>query len=78
MNPGGGFRGFTEVAYLVFWWAAWSLADYWLLDYSPWSELVALALLGVGAALCWVFHYTTVANKRAPVELKESPERSSE
>ena len=25
---------------LCAWWALWSLADYYLLPYSPWSELV--------------------------------------
>ena len=74
MNPGGGFRGLVEVAYLVFWWATWSLADYWLLDYSPWSEIVALVLLGAFGALCWVFHVTRDRDRpktATSVELKE-------
>ncbi len=40
---------------LVVWWALWSLADVYLLIYTPWSELLALALAGVGfcAMLLW-------------------------
>ena len=72
MNPGGGFRGLTEVLYLAFWWAAWSLADFYLLDVSPWSELAVLIALGVAACVWWVYHHTAATRSRtSAVELKE-------
>jgi hypothetical protein len=36
------------VAVLLMWWGAWTLADNYLITYSPWSEFAAI---GLGAAL---------------------------
>jgi len=45
---------FGELCSLCFWWAAWSLADQYLLEYSPCSELVVIGgcLLVAGAQRC--------------------------
>ncbi len=45
----GGLRDAAFV--LCVWWAVWSLGDYYLVPYSPYSELVVLALC-VGCYLC--------------------------
>tara|TARA_Y100000817_G_scaffold4994_1_gene4301 strand:+ start:2531 stop:2788 length:258 start_codon:yes stop_codon:yes gene_type:complete len=65
MNPGGGARGLVELAYLAFWWAAWSLADFYLLDWSPWSELGVLG--GMGGV--WLF---CAAKRRCGERLRTS------
>jgi len=36
------------MAILAVWWAVWSLADLYLIPFSPWSELVVLVVVGVG------------------------------
>lgn len=35
-------------AILAVWWAIWTLADLYLIRFSPWSEFVVLAVVGVG------------------------------
>lgn len=36
---------------LSFWWASWSLADTYLLPYSPWAELVVLGFCTCSAGV---------------------------
>tara|TARA_Y100000817_G_scaffold278569_1_gene241405 strand:- start:81 stop:311 length:231 start_codon:yes stop_codon:yes gene_type:complete len=70
MNPGGGWRGLSELGYLAFWWAAWSLGDFYLLDWSPWSELWVLGLLGGWTATTWlVERLRTSKRTKAPTEI---------
>ena len=39
-----------ELWHLALWWAAWSLADKYLIPYSPWPEALAVFACGVVAA----------------------------
>ena len=73
MNPGGGWRGLSELGYLAFWWAAWSLGDFYLLDWSPWSELWVLGLLGGSNHLLVerFAHEQRTQTREIAIELKE-------
>ena len=52
---------------LAVWWALWSLADVYLLRYSPWSEggVLCVCLVLYGAAHCWEADRTTHASRAA-------------
>ena len=70
MNPGGGWRGMQEIGYLAFWWAAWSLADFYLLDWSPFSEVWVLGVVAGWAGMNWMWErLRTRKRTRAPTEL---------
>ena len=51
-------RACAKVCYggaaLALWWALWSLADAYLLEFTPWSELAAGGLAAGGLALAAV------------------------
>lgn len=42
-----------ELWLLAFWWATWSLADTYILKYSPWAELVVFGLCLVVLIVSW-------------------------
>ena len=54
---------------LAVWWAVWSLADAYLLRYTPWPELalLACALAGYALAIC--------CNRRRQRYARRAPER---
>ena len=60
-----------EVWVLVFWWSAWSLADAYLLPYTPCPELIGLALclLALVAAAVKTFW--------SPIHKSASPTRTT-
>lgn len=49
---------------MAVWWAAWSLADTYLLDYSPCAELVVLTVCAAAAAVAVVGVARNKHNKR--------------
>ena len=55
-----------ELWTLAFWWSAWSLADTYLLPYTPASELAVLA--GCAAALCIACWRGGLPSYRAKIE----------
>ena len=52
-----------EFFYIALWWSVWSLADYALLPYSPFSEVAVLWYLL--CTLCVRHAYVRYCNKRA-------------
>ena len=48
-------HGLENAVILSTWWALWTLADNYLIAYSPWSEIGVLALCAtvVGAPHAW-------------------------
>lgn len=38
-------KDLKDLRVLAFWWAAWTLADVYLIPFSPWAELVVLGVL---------------------------------
>ena len=42
-----------ELWSLAFWWAAWSLADTYLLTFSPWSELSVIGICVLILFVAW-------------------------
>ena len=60
-----------ELWSLALWWAAWSLADTYLLKFSPWAEvgvLMMCALVGIASHLQRAFSILRVCERG--VELK--------
>ena len=43
-----------ELASLAVWWSLWSLADTWLLPYTPVFELLTVSVISLGILLCRV------------------------
>jgi len=68
---GGGARALGwDVWSLAFWWSTWSLADTYLLKYSPWPELCVLGACGlVGLAVYARAVRTTWAAAKRGVQL---------
>tara|TARA_B100000575_G_scaffold239340_3_gene201886 strand:- start:5108 stop:5305 length:198 start_codon:yes stop_codon:yes gene_type:complete len=60
-----------EVWTLCFWWSTWSLADVYLLKYSPVPEVVALCICTAVAGITWARRHVRLAVDDAPVVLKE-------
>ena len=50
---------------LAFWWAAWTLADFYLIPFTPWSELLVLLVCGVTA---WLKRVSLMDTLRGHVE----------
>ena len=46
---------------LCVWWGVWSLADAYLLCFTPWSELFVLA--GCGVAAAWALRVDSIEEK---------------
>ena len=66
-----------ELWSLAFWWAAWSLADTYLLKFSPWSELSVIGACVVVLAVAYCrARKCTPKPIRYAAELADSGDRS--
>ena len=66
-----------ELWSLAFWWAAWSLADTYLLNYSPWSELSVIGICLFVLLIAWCRHRRhNPKPQRYTAEMVDSGERS--
>ena len=52
--------------HLAIWWAVWSLADTYLLAFSPWAELFVLASCALVVAVVRVKAMCDASCKRVP------------
>jgi len=44
----------ADVFQLLYWWAAWTLADTYLINYTPFSELVVIGVCFVWYLWPWI------------------------